>query len=89
VEETAEAPARVQHELALATIATIVTILVNLDKLKPTCKRIAKRIHRFFSESGSQRARVKVIGERDATVIEIDLSNVGKTADAIRVVVKG
>jgi len=88
VEHSFSASERVQHELALETVVVITTILINLDKLAPTIKRISEYVHRYFSESESQQPRVKVIGEQDETVIEIRLSDVDKTAKAIRVVVK-
>lgn len=82
-----EAPERVQHELALETVATVITILVNLDKLVPTAKRIAEHIHGYFSRSGDRQPRVKVTGEHDETVIEIHLGDAVTTADSIRIVV--
>src|SRR5438477_8537491 len=59
VEQAEEATPRVQHELAIETIATVVTIVVNIDKVIPACKSIAEQIHRYFSKSKSKRPRVK------------------------------
>ena len=87
VSATDEAPDRVQYELALETIATILTIVVNADKLASTCTRIAHVVHKFFSDSRDHPPRLKVIGERDETVLEITLDKVAKTADNIRFIV--
>ena len=64
-EITGDAPARVQHELALETIALVVAIAVNAQDLAPTCKKIADTIHGFFSRSKQRDPRVKVVGERE------------------------
>jgi len=82
-----EAPERIQHELALSTVASFVTITVNAPKLVRICGRIAEAIDKFFSASGDRQPRIKVIGERDEAMVEIHLGDTDVTADAIRAIV--
>ena len=46
VEQTGEAPERVQHELAIEAVATVLSIAVHVKDLLPTCRLIAEHIHR-------------------------------------------
>jgi len=88
IENVAEAPDRVQHGFLLETVAVVVTILAGVDQLAPTCKQIAEKIHSYFDKSEERQPRVKAIGERSETVIEIDLSSIAQTADTIRIVAR-
>jgi hypothetical protein len=77
---------RKQAELAIETVAAIVSIVVAAKDLTPTIKLIAKKLHEFFARSGS--SEIKVVGRNDQRTMYIDLDgDADATANEIRIVV--
>ena len=88
VRSVEEASDRLQHDLAIETVVVIVTLLVSLQELAPTCKKIAQSVHRFFAGQKDEESKLKVIGKRAETTLEIRLEGVDATAENIRVTVQ-
>jgi hypothetical protein len=87
VTSVSDPPDRVRHELALETVAVILTIAVNAKDLAPACRTIAEKIHGFFEREGDAHRHIKVIGNKDEAVLEIRRGGTETTTKDIRVIV--